>query len=67
MEPQPCPEPAEGNRIVHCTKTGAAAFGEEDGWRGVAALNTDDAEIEDKEVEVGAELWVSMNDFKTTK
>nr|WP_284710703.1 DUF4198 domain-containing protein [Desulfovibrio aminophilus] len=37
------------------------------GWWGFAALNTDDQKIEGKEVEVGAVLWIYMNDFKTKK
>ncbi len=148
MEPQPYPEPAENNYIVHYTKTVVAAFGEEEGWDqelglkaeiipltrpfgnyagnvfqglvkfkgkavpnctvevemynkdgkyeapneymitqvvkadangvftfacpkagwwGFAALNTDDAQIEGKEVEVGAVLWIYLHDFKTKK
>lgn len=148
VEPQPYPEPAEDNYIVHYTKTVVAAFGDEDGWDkelglkaeivpltrpfgnyagnvfqgvvkfkgkpvpdcvvevemynkdgkfeapneymvtqvvktdangvftyacpkagwwGFAALNTDDVKIEGKEVEVGAVLWIYMNEFKTKK
>jgi cobalt/nickel transport protein len=32
VEPQPYPEPAEDNYIIHYTKTVVAAFGDEDGW-----------------------------------
>lgn len=41
MEPQPYPEPAENNYIIHYTKTVVAAFGEEEGWDAELGLKTE--------------------------
>ena len=41
MEPQPYPEKAEDNYIIHYTKTVVAAWGEEGGWDAELGLKTE--------------------------
>lgn len=41
MEPQPYPEPAENNYIIHYAKTVVGAWGEEEGWDAELGLKTE--------------------------
>lgn len=41
MEPQPYPEPAEDNYIIHYTKTVVSAYGEGEGWNIPVGMKTE--------------------------